>query len=55
MIALIAGIGGLLFVAFLVNLWVFQRATRHDPLITPACNSQSRLARRYVGVYVQRP
>ncbi|MBC6458779.1 hypothetical protein [Actinomadura sp. HBU206391] len=55
MIALTAVIGGLMFVAYLANLWVFQRATRNDPLTTSAQSSQCLLARRYVGVYVRRP
>jgi hypothetical protein len=55
MVALTTGISGLVFVAFLVNLWIFQRATRHDTLTSSAQGSQCRLARRYAGVYVQRP
>ena len=55
MIALTTGISGVGFVAFVINLWVFQRATRNDPLTTPAQNPQSLLARRYVGAYVRRP
>ncbi|HEV7930832.1 MAG TPA: hypothetical protein VGP70_00710 [Actinomadura sp.] len=55
MVALTAGIGGLVFAGFLLNLWIFQRATRHDTLTPSAPSSQCRLARRYAGVYVQRP
>jgi hypothetical protein len=55
MIALTTTIGGLSFVAYLANLWVFQRATRNDPLTPSAQTSQGLLARRYVGVYVRRP
>jgi hypothetical protein len=55
MIALTAVIGGLVFAGFLVNLWIFQWATRQDTLARYAPNSQCRLARRYAGVYVQRP
>ncbi|MCW2901922.1 MAG: hypothetical protein JWO67_4187 [Streptosporangiaceae bacterium] len=55
MIALTMVIGGLVFFGFLVNLWIFQRATRHDTLSPSAHSPESRLARRYAGVYVQRP
>jgi hypothetical protein len=55
MVALTTVIGGLMFVAYLVNLWVFQRASRRDSLTTSAQSSQCLLARRYVGVYVRRP